>query len=454
VPWELGLAETQQVLVGCDLRARVRLRVDGGMKIGRDVVIAALLGADEFGFGTAAVVALGCVMARQCHLNTCPVGIATQQEALRAKFSGTPEMVVAYLTSVAGQVREILARLGARSLQEVIGRVDLLQPRAVGLPKGARLNLDFVLCDPDPSGRRPRRNEVARNDRRDDVNLDAQVIADVASMLEQGQPVRLHYPIRNAHRAVGAGVAGVLARAHGDAGLPDGTITVQFAGAAGQSFGAFCLPGMTLQLTGEANDYVGKGMAGGEIVIRPPQGSGRATHRSVILGNTVLYGATGGRLFAAGRAGERFAVRNSGAVAVVEGVGDHGCEYMTAGVVVVLGEVGRNFAAGMTGGVAYVLDAHGILPVRGNPEHVRWERLHDPADGARLKDLIADHARVTGSPHAQAILQGWTRFAPLFWKVTPKPAALEPAGLEAGGSGRAQPAGLGGGPRTSSPEPR
>jgi glutamate synthase domain-containing protein 2/glutamate synthase domain-containing protein 1/glutamate synthase domain-containing protein 3 len=419
VPWELGLAETQQVLVRNDLRGRVRLRVDGGLKIGRDIAIAALLGADEFGFGTAAVVALGCVMARQCHLNTCPVGIATQDETLRAKFSGTPEMVIAYLTSVAAQVREILAALGARSLQEIIGRVDLLRPKSTDHPKAARLNLDFVLGDPDPSTTRPRRNEMPRNDRHDDVNLDVRIVADVSEALRQGRSVRLRYPIRNAHRTVGARLAGVLAEMHGDAGLPEGSVTIELVGAAGQSFGAFCVPGMTLLLVGEANDYVGKGMAGGEIVIRPPRTFVPATHRNVILGNTVLYGATGGRLFAAGRAGERFAVRNSGAIAVVEGVGDHGCEYMTGGVVVVLGEVGRNFVAGMTGGVAYVLDEQQVLPARCNPDHVRWERVDDRSDQASVHKLIVDHARLTRSQHAWTILQRWAAYSPLFWKIAP-----------------------------------
>ncbi len=419
VPWELGVAETQQVLVGNDLRSRVRLRADGGLKIGRDVVIAALLGADEFGFGTAAVVALGCVMARQCHLNTCPVGIATQQETLRAKFKGTPEMVIAYLTAVASQVREILASLGARSVEEIIGRVELLRRRSVDHPKAARLNLEFILRDPDPSGTRPRHNVAMRNERQDDVNLDAQIVADARQALHQGGPVRLRYPIRNVHRTVGARLAGVLAEAHGDAGLPDGSITVQFTGTAGQSFGAFCVPGVTLQLVGEANDYVGKGMAGGEIIIRPPKTFAGATQHNVILGNTALYGATGGRLYAAGRVGERFGVRNSGAIAVVEGVGDHGCEYMTGGVVVVLGTVGRNFAAGMTGGVAYVLDEQGVLPIRCNPEHVRWERLRDAADEVRVRTLIAEHARRSGSLWAWRILQRWARYGPLFWKVAP-----------------------------------
>ncbi len=420
VPWELGLAETQQVLVQNDLRGRVRLRVDGGLKIGRDVVIAALLGADEFGFGSAAVVALGCVMTRQCHLNTCPVGVATQREDLRLKFNGTPEMIIAYLMSVAADVREILASLGACSIQEVIGRVELLRPKVLSHPKAERLDLAFVLHDSDPSRLRPRRNQSPRNDRTEDVNLDERLVADSSEPLERGQTVRLAYPIRNVHRTVGAGLAGEIASRHGDAGLPEGSVTVEFSGSAGQSFGAFCVPGLTLLLEGEANDYVGKGMAGGEIVIRPPRRFTGPTHHNVIMGNTVLYGATGGHLFAAGRAGERFAVRNSGAVTVVEGVGDHCCEYMTGGIVVVLGEFGRNFAAGMTGGVAYVLDERRLLSLRCNPEHVQLQPIADSEDEAQLVRLLNDHTRLTGSFRAHEILARWPDYAFLFWKIVPK----------------------------------
>ncbi len=431
VPWELGLAETQQVLVGNDLRGRVRLRVDGGLKTGRDVVIAALLGADEFGFGTAAVVALGCVMTRECHLNTCPVGIATQREDLRLKFRGTPEMVIEYLRSVAAHVREILASLGARSIEEVIGRVELLCPKRLSHPKAKQLDFAFVLHDPDPLRVRPRRNYAARNNRVEDVNLDARIVADCRDALERGHAVQLTYPIRNVHRAVGAALAGEIIYRCGDARLPDGSVTVKFFGSAGQSFGAFCVPGLQLLLEGEANDFVGKGMAGGEIVIRPPRAFSAPTHRNVILGNTVLYGATDGRLFAAGRAGERFAVRNSGAVAVVEGVGDHCCEYMTGGIVVVLGEVGRNFAAGMTGGLAYVLDEHRFLPVRCNPEHVRLQSLSDAEDETRLVGLLEDHARLTGSVRVREILTRWPEYACLFWKVAPKAAATaRPRGVD------------------------
>jgi glutamate synthase domain-containing protein 2/glutamate synthase domain-containing protein 1/glutamate synthase domain-containing protein 3 len=421
VPWELGLAETQQVLVENGLRSRVRLRVDGGLKTGRDIVIGAMLGADEFGFGSAAVVALGCVMARQCHLNTCPVGIATQRDDLRLKFSGTPEMVIAYVTSVAEQVREILAALGVRKLEDVIGRIDWLRARPAQQKKVQTLDLSFILRAPDTEDGVPRRNVLPRNDRPVDENLDRQILSDIGEALEEGQSAHLAYPIHNRHRAVGAGVAGAMARLHGDRGLPADSITLEFSGAAGQSFGAFCIPGLTLVLDGEANDYVGKAMAGGAIVIRPPGALAAEAHRHVIIGNTVLYGATGGRMFAAGRAGERFAVRNSGAVGVIEGVGDHACEYMTGGVIVVLGEAGRNFAAGMTGGVAYTLDEQQVLSARYNPEHVQLERLAEPDDEARLLGLIAEHARLTRSRRAAQILTGWEHFGPLFWKVAPRP---------------------------------
>jgi glutamate synthase domain-containing protein 2/glutamate synthase domain-containing protein 1/glutamate synthase domain-containing protein 3 len=422
VPWELGLSETQQVLVMNDLRGRVTLRVDGGMKTGRDVVVGALLGADEFGFGTASVVAIGCVMARQCHLNTCPVGIATQRDDLRGKFAGTPEMAAHFFTHVAQEVREILAALGYRTLDEVVGRTDLLVPaagRAEG--KAAALDLSGILAPPDPEGRRPRRRIQERNDRPDQP-FDLQLIRDAQPALDDRTPVRLAYAIRNTHRTVGARLAGEIARRYGDAGLPEGTIEVRLQGSAGQSFGAFCVPGMRLSLEGEANDYVGKGMGGGEIVIRPPAGAAFASHENAIIGNTVLYGATGGALFAAGWAGERFAVRNSGATAVVEGVGDHGCEYMTAGCVVVLGETGRNFGAGMTNGVAFVYDETDEFPRRYNPELVRIARVDEPADAARLQGLLGRHVEATGSQRAAALLASWDSARLRFWKVIPLPA--------------------------------
>jgi glutamate synthase domain-containing protein 2/glutamate synthase domain-containing protein 1/glutamate synthase domain-containing protein 3 len=420
VPWELGLAETQQTLVANNLRGRVKIRADGGMKIARDVVIAAMLGAEEFGFGTAAVVALGCVMARQCHLNTCPVGIATQRPDLRAKFPGTPERIVNFFMAIAEDVRSLLASLGFRTLDEIVGRPDLLQVRSdIPVPRARRLVLDVLLADPDPSGTRARRHIQERNDR-PGVPFDDRILVEIGEGLVAGGPVDRTFPIRNVDRTAGARVAAAIARRYGDDGLPAGTVTLRFTGSAGQSFGAWCVGGMRLVLTGEANDYVGKGMAGGEIAIRPPEALAAASHRHVIIGNTVLYGATGGRLFAAGRAGERFAVRNSGAVAVVEGLGDHGCEYMTGGVVVVLGETGRNFGAGMTGGLAFVLDEPSVFETQYNPSMVGIERVTDPDDARLLRDLIAAHRDATGSERAREILEEWGKWLPLFWKVAPR----------------------------------
>ncbi|MDR5695872.1 MAG: glutamate synthase large subunit [Armatimonadota bacterium] len=434
IPWELGLVEAQHVLVQNGLRGRVRLRVDGGLKTGRDVVIAALLGADEFGFGTAAVVALGCVMARQCHLNTCPVGIATQDPKLREKFRGTPEHVMNFLVFVASEVRKILSWLGFRTLEEAIGRVDCLSPRAFPHPKAEHLDVSALLADPDPSGNLPRKyqgsgEEATLRGRAGPGQaqepalslrpLDDAILEKFGDSLERGEPVAWEGTIENTHRAVGARIAGRIASLFGDHGLPEGTVKLRFRGTAGQSFGAFCIQGMWLELEGEANDYVGKGMSGGVIVLRP-QNFDLPTHRQVIMGNTALYGATGGFLFAAGRAGERFAVRNSGCVAVVEGVGDHGCEYMTGGIVVVLGGTGRNFGAGMTNGVAYVLDEEERFHLRYNPELVTIERLKESGDIATLRELVTLHLERTGSPRAAEILARWEAFLPLFWKVHPR----------------------------------
>jgi glutamate synthase domain-containing protein 2/glutamate synthase domain-containing protein 3 len=420
IPWELGLAETQQVLMLNGLRERVTLRTDGGLKTGRDVVIAAMLGADEFGFGSAAVVATGCVMARQCHLNTCPVGVATQNEQLRAKFTGKPEYVVNLFMLIAGEVREILAALGFRKLEEIIGRTDLLvQSIPHSHPKAGYLDLSAILVAGDISQDTPRKRLRERNDRprlgEEDLFLNNG--ASHGLFLDGG--LRLKAEIANTDRTVGAKLSGEIARVHGDQGLPDGSIEATFEGSAGQSFGAFCIRGMRLILFGEANDYVGKGMAGGELVIRPPTRSQFASHENVIIGNTVLYGATGGTLYAAGRGGERFCVRNSGARAVIEGLGDHGCEYMTGGIVVVLGEVGKNFAAGMTGGVAYVLDEAHLLPERYNPQLVSIERLKE--DNEDLLSLLREHLHWTESPRAQEVLTNWEEFRPEFWVVMPHP---------------------------------
>ena len=424
-PWELGLAETQRALVENELRDRVVLRADGGMRSGRDIVIAAMLGAEEYGFGTIAMVATGCVMARQCHLNTCPVGVATQDPALRAKYPGTPEMVVNFMLGVANEVRAILANLGHRCLNDIIGRPELLQPiDLTDYPKAATLDLSEILTPADPTGTQPRYHLQERNDR-EDIPLDDQILEDAAEAIQQKTSVQLFYSIRNTHRTVGAKLSGEIARRYGDTGLPDRTIQCNFEGSAGQSFGAFCISGVQFVLTGEANDYVGKGMAGGELIIKPASTASFETCENAIIGNTVLYGATGGTLYAAGRVGERFCVRNSGATAVVEGVGDHGCEYMTAGTVVVIGETGRNFGAGMTGGTAYVLDEKQQFEQRFNPDWVKIEKMKSEADVKSLMALIQNHAAYTGSQHAENILTNWEAFLPHFWKVvTPPPPPL------------------------------
>ncbi len=421
-PWELGLAETQHRLVENELRDRVVLRVDGGMRSGRDIVIAAMLGAEEYGFGTTAMVATGCVMARQCHLNTCPVGVATQDPALRAKYPGTPEMVVNFMLGVANEIRTILANLGYRSLNDVIGRPELLDyADLVEYPKAATLDLTEILSSADPTGELPRYHLQERNDRVD-IPLDDQILIDAAAAIEKKEPIQLSYPIRNTHRTVGAKLSGEIAYRYGDNPLPKETIRIYFTGSAGQSFGAFCISGIQLILTGEANDYVGKGMAGGELVIKPSPEARFKTQDNTIIGNTVLYGATNGFLYAAGRAGERFCVRNSGATAVVEGVGDHGCEYMTGGTIVILGETGRNFGAGMTGGTGYVLDENQQFENKINQQLIKLARITEKMEEDSLIGLIQKHLELTGSQRSQQILDEWDKFLPLFWKiVTPPP---------------------------------
>jgi glutamate synthase domain-containing protein 3 len=421
-PWELGLAEAQATLVRNGLRHRIEVRTDGGLKTGRDVVIAALLGAEAYGFGTAALVAIGCAMARQCHLNSCPTGVATQRPELRAKFKGTPEQVIAYFTLLAEEVREILASMGFRSLDQIVGRHDFLERvERPDLPRAQMLDLSMLLGAP-PSG--TLRRTEARNDRPGMTCLDDEVLQTLGPYLDSGLPFAGNYEIRNHHLAVGARVAGVVAARCGDAGLPEGRIRLRFSGAAGQSFGAFLTPGMHLDLEGEANDYVGKGLSGGEITIRPYRKAAYAdaTHQNLIIGNTVLYGATGGKLFAAGQAGDRFAVRNSGAIAVVEGAGNHCCEYMTSGIVVVLGRAGRNLGAGMSNGIAYILDEPGTLNERVNVDMVDIVDL-DADDEELLRRLVREHEEKTTSPRARTILVEWERFGPLFRKVAPKGAA-------------------------------
>jgi len=428
-PWELGVAEAQQVLMVNNLRNRIVLRTDGGMRTGVDIVTAAILGAEEYNFGTTALIALGCVYVRQCHLNTCPVGVATQDEKLRAKFRGTPDMVVNFFNGVAQEVREILAQIGVRSLAEIIGHPEFLQQRVVpNHPKANTLDLKRLLVDvvgkDDPS---PRFCTRQRNDPPiAESPLDDSVLQDAKDAIVDARKMTLHYKVRNVHRSIGTKVSGEIGYQYGDAGLPEGTLTLNLDGSAGQSFGAFLAPGVKLNLCGEANDYVGKGMSGGEIAVRPPAARKFAPGDNSIVGNTCLYGATGGTLFANGRAGERFAVRNSGGIAVVEGVGDHGCEYMTGGTIVVLGRTGKNFGAGMTGGSAYILDLDEKFADLFNPGLVVIERLTEE-DKIVLQQLIYRHIEATESDRAREILGDWPRFAGHFWKVKPRPPAAKPA---------------------------
>jgi len=424
-PWELGLVEVHHTLLENGLRQRSILRVDGGIRTGWEVVMAAMLGAEEFGFGTVAMIAEGCIMARVCHTNNCPVGVTSQKEELRKRFPGRPDHVVTFFTFVAEEVRQVLAQLGYRSLKEVIGRVDLLCPRADAvLQKTPSLNLECLLRT--PPGFDP--NTLPDWLEHEPVHsngpvLDEQILAqpEVQKAVETCGTATVEIPIANTDRCVGGRIAGTLARLYGDTGFAQqgGQLDLRFVGSAGQSFGAFTLAGMRLTLTGEANDYVGKSMCGGEIVILAPPEAPRDPAENVILGNTCLYGATGGSLFANGQAGERFAVRNSGAQAVIEGSGDHCCEYMTGGVVVVLGRVGRNLGAGMTGGLAYVLDEEGNFPAKVNGEIVRIQRVQTAAAEAQLKSLIQEHYRRTHSPKAERILQNWESYLPLFWQVIP-----------------------------------
>ncbi len=419
-PWELGLAETQQVLVMNDLRSRIRVQVDGKLQTGRDVVIAALLGAEEFGFSTAPLIAMGCIMMRKCHLNTCPVGVATQNPALRKKFQGTPEHVINYFFYVAEEVREWMSKLGFRTMDEMIGRVDRIEMRgAIDHWKARGLDFEAILYNPQVPGRVGRRCIISQDHGLREA-LDHSLMDQASEAIEHGKPVEFHMPIRNVHRTVGAMLSGAIAKRHGSNGLPADTIRISFKGSAGQSFGAFLAKGVTLTLEGDANDYVGKGLSGGKIIVYPPKASTFAPEKNIVIGNTVLYGATSGEAFFSGVAGERFAVRNSGATAVVEGTGDHGCEYMTNGTVVVLGETGRNFAAGMSGGLAYVFDEHGhFVKFRCNKAGVDLETMFESNDIARLEDLIRRHVAYTGSPLGKRILDNWSAALPKFVKVFP-----------------------------------
>jgi len=444
-PWEIGLAETQQTLVMNDLRGRIAVQVDGGLRTGRDVVVGALLGADEFGFATAPLIATGCIMMRKCHLNTCPVGIATQDPQLRKKFTGAPEHVVNFFFFVAEEARGLMAEMGFRSFDEMVGQTDMLDTRsAVAHWKARGLDFSKLFLKPTEGDKVAIHHTSEQNHPIHDI-LDRKFIEVAKSALEDGTPVQAEFAIGNTDRTAGAMLSGEVARKHGHAGLPEDSIWLKLKGVAGQSFGAWVAHGVTLDLVGEANDYVGKGLSGGKLIIRPDPQSGINPDESMIVGNTVLYGAVTGECYFRGIAGERFAVRNSGAIAVVEGAGDHGCEYMTGGIVVVLGETGRNFAAGMSGGIAYVLDETGGFESRCNLAMVDLEPLEDEEeemekrhrsdieshgmvdvqsdmtrfDAERLRQLIQNHVRYTASTRGQHILDNWNEYLPKFVKVMP-----------------------------------
>ncbi|MER6670505.1 glutamate synthase-related protein, partial [Amycolatopsis japonica] len=415
-PWELGLAETQQTLLANRLRDRIVVQTDGQLKTGRDVVIAALLGAEEFGFATAPLVVSGCIMMRVCHLDTCPVGVATQNPKLREKFSGKAEYVVNFFEFIAQEVREYLAELGFRSIAEAVGHAEMLDKRkAIDHWKAAGLDLTPIFHVPDtaPAGLR---HQQTVQDHGLEKALDNTLIQLAEGALSSGDKVRLELPVRNVNRTVGTMLGHELTKRWGGEGLPDNTIDVTFTGTAGQSFGAFVPKGITLRLYGDGNDYVGKGLSGGRLIVRPPKVARYNAEEHIIAGNVIGYGATSGEIFIRGKVGERFCVRNSGALAVVEGVGDHGCEYMTGGRVVVLGGVGRNFAAGMSGGTAYVLDlpAHRI-----NPEMVDIDPL-DSSDVDFLREALEKHYDETESAVARALLADWDAAVDRFGKVMPK----------------------------------
>jgi glutamate synthase (ferredoxin) len=420
LPWELGVAETHQTLVLNDLRSRVTVETDGQLRTGRDVAIAALLGAEEYGFGTISLVALGCVMMRVCHMDTCPVGVATQNPELRKKFAGQPEHIQNFMTFIAQDLREQMARLGFRTVDEMIGRTDKLEKRrAVDHWKARGLDFSNILYQPDVPDAVGRYRQVEQDHGLEHA-LDRQTLLDLcAPALERGEPVRATLPIKNTNRVVGTILGSEVTRRYGGAGLPPDTIHLHFQGSAGQSFGAFVPRGITLELEGDANDYFGKGLSGGKIFVYPPAGSTFAAEENIVIGNVAFYGATSGEAYVRGVAGERFCVRNSGVSAVVEGVGDHGCEYMTSGRVVVLGRTGRNFAAGMSGGIAYVLDWEGDFAGHCNQQMVGLERLADPAEIDEVRVMIQRHAGYTNSALARRVLQRWEKLLPLFVKVIP-----------------------------------
>ncbi|HXN66518.1 MAG TPA: glutamate synthase-related protein, partial [Bradyrhizobium sp.] len=446
-PWEIGLAETHQTLVRERLRSRIVVQVDGGFRTGRDVVIGALLGADEFGFATAPLIAAGCIMMRKCHLNTCPVGVATQDPVLRKRFTGQPEHVINYFFFVAEEVREIMAALGYRRFEDMVGQTQMLDQNAlVAHWKAKGLDFSKLFFKQNEAPGQKIFHAEGQNHHLENV-LDRKLIAQAQPAIDRGAPVKIEMEINNTDRGTGAMLSGTIARLYGHTGLPEDTIHVSFKGTAGQAFGAWLVRGITFDLEGEGNDYVGKGLSGGRIIVRPPRNSGIVPEESIIVGNTVMYGAIEGECYFRGIAGERFAVRNSGAIAVIEGAGDHCCEYMTGGVVVVLGKTGRNFAAGMSGGVAYVLDEDGSFPKLCNLAMVELEPLlseemvnanafhhagdleaHGKVDVfanltgfdvERLHILISRHAKLTGSARAAAILADWKTWLPKFRKVMP-----------------------------------
>jgi glutamate synthase (ferredoxin) len=420
LPWELGLAETHQTLVLNNLRSRIAVETDGQLKTGRDVVIAALLGAEEFGFATTALVVLGCIMMRVCHLDTCPVGVATQNPELRQKFTGDPGHVVNFMHFIAQEMREHMAKLGFRTVNEMVGRADRLEPRrAVEHLKAKGLDYAAILYQPKVNKDVGRYCQIPQNHGLENA-LDNQVLLDLAApVFERGEKVKATLDIRNTNRVVGTILGSEVTRRFGPQGLPEDSIQFHFQGSAGQSFGAFVPPGMTLELEGDANDYFGKGLSGGKVLLYPPEGSTFAPEENIIVGNVAFYGATSGEAYIRGMAGERFCVRNSGVRAVVEGVGDHACEYMTGGRVVVIGATGRNFAAGMSGGMAYVLDEDGTFKTRCNFETVSLERL-DERDLQEVEEMLKRHAVYTRSARAWQFLALWQETAPKFVKVMPR----------------------------------
>ncbi|MEL6246986.1 MAG: glutamate synthase-related protein, partial [Cyanobacteria bacterium J06627_15] len=420
LPWELGLAETHQTLVLNNLRSRIAVETDGQMKTGRDVAISTLLGAEEYGFSTAPLVSLGCIMMRVCHKNTCPVGVATQDPKLRQNFTGDPEHTVNFMTFIAQEMREIMAELGFRTVNEMVGRTDVLEAKqAIDHWKAKGIDLSKILHQPEVGPEIGRYCQIPQ-DHGLEKSLDVTTLLDLCQpAIERGEKVRATLPIRNVNRVVGTILGNEISQRHWE-GLPDDTVHLHFQGSAGQSFGAFVPRGVTLELEGDANDYMGKGLSGGQIVLYPPKNSSFVAEENIITGNVAFYGATSGEAYIRGLAGERFCVRNSGVRAVVEGIGDHGCEYMTGGKAVIIGPTGRNFAAGMSGGVAYVLDETGDFATRCNTEMVDLESLEDPEEIRELHDMIQSHVRLTGSAKGERVLADWSTSVTRFVKVMPR----------------------------------